>query len=110
MEDKVKAVEDKRRKQEEARREDTQKKELLSSFRTPETKIISSTSVPKKAPAGVPSLVKWRVNRDKSITGFISGSKSFSEGEQVTTSPIVSEEIKKGEVVKTGSGSKYFLV
>lgn len=65
---------------------------------------------PKRAPRGVPSLVNWRKNSDKSITGFISGSPTFSEGERVTTSPITQGEIGNGQVVKTGSGSSYFLV
>jgi hypothetical protein len=70
----------------------------------------STGSVPKKAPAGVLSLAKWKLNKDRSITGFISGSKTFAEDEEITTSPIVSEVIARGEVVKTSSGSKYFLV
>lgn len=81
------------------------------------TKITSrpSKSVPppkklKKAPSGVPSIVKWRKNFDGSITGFISGSPNFAEGEKVTTSPISGGTISSGQVVQTGSGSKYFLV
>lgn len=77
----------------------------------------SSRSVPvpaakklQKAPRGIPSLVKWRKNFDGSITGFISGSPNFSEGEKVTTSPIAGGTISSGQVVKTGSGSRYFLV
>ena len=64
---------------------------------------------PKKAPAGVPTINKWRKNRDGSITGLISGSSSFSENEKVTTSPIAQGDIASGEVVRTGSGSRYFL-
>lgn len=74
-----------------------------------------SKSVPpakklEKAPRGVPSIVSWRKNFDNSITGFISGSPNFSEGEKVTTSPITGGTISSGQVVKTGSGSRYFLV
>jgi hypothetical protein len=65
---------------------------------------------PKKAPRGVPSLVNWKKNRDGSVTGFITGSDNFEEGERITTSPIASGDIGSGEVVQTGSGSKYFLV
>ena len=65
---------------------------------------------PTKAPKGVPSMVNWRKNGDGSISGFISGSPNFPEGERITTSPIASGTVKAGEVVKTGSGSKYFLV
>ena len=69
-------------------------------------------AAPKKSsvPPGVPSLVSWRKNRDGSITGFISESTVFEEGERITTSPIARGEVKAGEVVQTGSGSKYFLV
>jgi hypothetical protein len=55
-------------------------------------------------------MVNWRKNGDGSISGFISGSPNFPEGERITTSPIASGTVKAGEVVKTGSGSKYFLV
>ena len=61
-----------------------------------------------KPPRGVPVFSNWRKNRDGSITGLISGSKSFDEGEKVTTSPIKGD-IKSKTVVETISGSKYFL-
>ena len=60
------------------------------------------------APRGVPTISSWSQNRDGSISGFISGSPSFADGESVTTSPIKGEA-SDGEVVQTGSGSKYFL-
>jgi hypothetical protein len=62
-----------------------------------------------KAPGGIPTISRWRKKLDGSITGFISGSKYFSEGERVTTSPIVKGKVEGGEVVTTGSGSRYFL-
>jgi hypothetical protein len=62
-----------------------------------------------KAPGGVPTISSWRKKFDGSVTGFISGSKNFSEGERVTTSPIVKGKVEVGEVVTTGSGSRYFL-
>ena len=65
--------------------------------------------VKKQPPRGVPSIARWRQNRDKSITGFISGSSAFSEGERVTTSPIARGSVTSGEVVFTTSGSRYFL-
>lgn len=68
------------------------------------------TPTQKRAPSGVPSLVRWRKNSDGSITGFISGSRAFADGERVTTSPIASGNAATGKVVKTGSGSSYFLV
>ena len=120
MEDKAKAAEEKRRKQEEAlnvarraadearQAAEAQRKELTQSSKLSEKKTVGSAA--SKAPAGVPSLVKWRLNNDKSVSGFISGSSSFSEGEKITTSPIISDVISSGQVVKTGSGSKYFLV
>ena len=60
------------------------------------------------APRGVPTISSWKQNRDGSISGFISGSPSFDDGESVTTSPIKGEAAA-GTVVQTGSGSKYFL-
>lgn len=72
-------------------------------------------SVPEKpgfkrsAPVGVPTLRRWRRNTDGSVTGFISGSKSFKEGEKVTTSPIAKGKVGAEEIVTTGSGSRYFL-
>lgn len=78
---------------------------------------VKSKSVPvvekrpmKTAPRGVPSISKWKENRDGSITGLISGSPNFRDGERVTTSPIVSGRIASEETVRTGSGSRYFLV
>lgn len=63
-----------------------------------------------KAPPGIPKLVKWRKNRDSTITGFITGSSNFDEGDRITTSVIVSGSIESGQVVKTSSGSGYYLV
>lgn len=80
----------------------------------PETKPTASkptrnASKPSAAPRGVPTLKNWRKNGDKSVTGNISGSPNFKENEKVTTSPIVKGDIAGGEVVTTGSGSRYFL-
>merc|ERR1712176_318502 len=61
------------------------------------------------APRGVPAIVKWRLNSDGSISGRISGSRNFRDGEQITTSPIVQGRVERGSTVKTGSGSQYFL-
>jgi len=63
----------------------------------------------KVAPRGVPTISNWRKNVDGSVTGFISGSPNFNQGERVTTSPIKTGKVGSGEVVKTGSGSRYFL-
>ena len=59
-----------------------------------------------KAPRGVPVISKWRENRDGSVSGFISGSPSFEDGDAVTTSPIVGGGLVSGSVVRTGSGSR----
>jgi hypothetical protein len=61
------------------------------------------------APRGVPTIRRWRVNRDGSVTGIIFGSSNFAEGERVTTSPIASGNLTNGSTVRTGSGSRYFL-
>lgn len=63
----------------------------------------------KSAPPGVPTVSRWKKNADGSITGIISGSKAFDDGERVTTSMIKKGTIAKNEIVITGSGSKYFL-
>jgi len=69
----------------------------------------SKSKAKKPVPRGVPKLAKWRKNRDSTITGIISGSPSYDEGDRVTTSVIVSGTTESGEVVQTGSGSKYYL-
>jgi len=76
---------------------------------TPPTRQPATRKKQPQAPRGVPTISRWRKNRDGSITGFISGSPNFSEGERITTSPIASGTPSSGEVVKTGSGSRYFL-
>lgn len=58
------------------------------------------------APRGVPTVSKWRENRDGSISGFISGSSAFDDGDAITTSEIKKGDIASGSVVQTGSGSK----
>lgn len=63
----------------------------------------------KSAPFGVPSLSRWRRNSDMSVSGLVKGSRAFEDGARVTTSPITSGTIASGEVVRTGSGSRYFL-
>mmetsp|Transcript_23756 Transcript_23756/g.41679 ORF Transcript_23756/g.41679 Transcript_23756/m.41679 type:complete len:224 (+) Transcript_23756:702-1373(+) len=61
------------------------------------------------APKGVPTVSNWKLNGDGSISGRISGSPNFRDGENVTTSQIAQGRIEVGAVVKTGSGSRYFL-
>lgn len=59
------------------------------------------------APKGVPTMTKWKQNRDGSVTGLISGSSAFTNGESITTSPITTKEPSAGSVVTTDSGSRY---
>ena len=65
-------------------------------------------SAPKKltnAPRGMAKISNWRQNRDGSVTGFISGSPSFADGERITTTPITTDAVGD-TVVTTVSGSK----
>ena len=57
------------------------------------------------APKGVPTISKWRRNRDGSISGQIFGSSGFGNGESITTSPITGDPVD-GSVVQTESGSR----
>ena len=76
----------------------------------PAKKVTPAAKAPTKgAPPGVPTMKRWKFNKDGSITGIISGSKSFKDGERVTTSMISRGRITRGEVVTTGSGSRYYL-
>jgi hypothetical protein len=40
---------------------------------------------------------------------LVQGSRNFDDGSRITTSPITTGVIVSGEVVRTGSGSRYFL-
>ena len=61
-------------------------------------------------PSGVPVINKFKQNRDGSVTGFITGSANFKEGEKVTTSKLApNQKVESGNVVVTVSGSKYFI-
>jgi hypothetical protein len=63
-----------------------------------------------KPPAGVPVITRWKRNSDGTVTGLISGAKSFKEGEKVTTSKLAAGQTPaSGKLVVTNSGSKYFL-
>ena len=75
---------------------------------SPQKKKSATTPQP---PKGVPVINKFKANRDGSVTGFITGSPNFSEGERVTTSKLAPNQIvEAGVVVTTVSGSKYFLL
>lgn len=66
---------------------------------------VSTTSSASTAPRGVPVISNWKQGRDGSITGRISGSSSFSNGDPITTSPITGKAAG-GTVVTTKSGSR----
>jgi hypothetical protein len=68
-----------------------------------------ATPVVKKAPMGVPMLRRWRKNSDSTISGLVFGSRAFDDNARITTSPITKGVLTSGEVVQTGSGSRYFL-
>ena len=59
-------------------------------------------------PKGVPVLSKWRKNSDGSISGIISGSPAYADGDAISTSPLKGEAIS-GSVVTTQSGSRYVM-
>jgi hypothetical protein len=69
-----------------------------------------TSPVVKKGPKGVPAIGRWKQNRDKSISGLITGSMAFPDGEKITTSPIAKGTVAPGEVVVTSSGTRYFLL
>jgi hypothetical protein len=69
----------------------------------------AKTGPKKKAPFGVPTIGRWRKNGDGSITGLVKGSRVFSDGDKITTSAIASGKLESGQIVRTGSGSRYFL-
>ena len=76
---------------------------------SPSLQIARSSKIPrtglKKAPKGVPTIVDWKENPDKTITGYVHGSLSFEEGQVIVTSPIVGNPAG-GSVVQTSSGSR----
>jgi hypothetical protein len=63
----------------------------------------------KRPPTETPTLTEWNMNDDGTITGVIFGSRNISDGYLITTSPIVNGRRKQFEMVKTASGSLYFL-
>jgi hypothetical protein len=70
----------------------------------------SSTKTTVSVPKGIPVISNFKQNRDGSLTGFISGSNSFKDGEKVTTSKLApGQTVTPGKVVTTISNSKYFL-
>jgi hypothetical protein len=83
-----------------------------SSFIGSASSKISTQQQTKSIPKGVPILSKWKKNskgNEITVTGKISGSPLYKDGDEVTTSSIAAGEIKSGNVVQTTSGSKYYL-
>eukprot|EP00980_Cylindrotheca_fusiformis_P013543 scaffold3450_cov114-Cylindrotheca_fusiformis.AAC.48 len=71
--------------------------------------LASKESSDKEAPSGVPTLTRWTVNDDGTITGVISGSTSIGDGDLVTTSPVIDGRKERFQAVTTATGSVYFL-
>merc|ERR1711862_905483 len=77
---------------------------------TTATTTTTTTTKTKAPPRGVPIIKGWKQNKDGSITGFISGSPNYDDGEIVTTSKLkTSGVIEGGSIVQTISGSRYYL-
>jgi len=98
------------------------KKAGFNMFGSPAPKKAAPAPVPVKnapvkrfgnaaAPAmkdNIPLIKRFVRNADGSVTGFISNSPNFRDGERITTSPVRGT-VKSGVIVKTGSGSQYRL-
>lgn len=56
-----------------------------------------------RAPPGVPTISNWEVLEDGGISGLT------ENGDYIETSPVASGPVKNGSVVRTSSGSRYFL-
>lgn len=67
-----------------------------------------ASTAQKVPPKNMPILSQWKQNPDGSVTGKVSNSPNFKTGTQITTSPVP-KGAKAGSIVKTGSGSQYFL-
>merc|ERR1711862_819963 len=77
---------------------------------TATTTTTTTTKTKAPPPRGVPIIKGWKQNKDGSITGFISGSPNYDDGEIVTTSKLkTSGVIEGGSIVQTISGSRYYL-
>lgn len=56
----------------------------------------------------IPTISNFVQNADGTVTGKVSGSSKFRNGETITTSPV-KRGAKSGEIITTASGSKYRL-
>ena len=72
-----------------------------------QAKSIAKKAAPVKND-GIPVLKNWKQEADGAITGNITNSKVFRNGQKITTSPVP-KGAKAGSVVTTSSGSKYRL-
>jgi len=79
----------------------------LTTYSSPSPSPAPPTNI--RPPTGTPTLTRWNINADGTITGLIFGSRSIGDGYLVTTSPIVKGRRKQFEMVKTATGSLYFL-
>ena len=59
--------------------------------------------------SNTPTIRKWKQNPNGSITGIISGSTEYDNGDTVTTAAIREKNLSAGKVVTTIQGSKYKL-
>ena len=74
----------------------------------PARSVESPPRIYKTAPRGVPTLTRWKLNRNQAISGLIYDSSSYDDGKRVTSAPL--EEGTKavaGAVVKSVSGSRF---
>eukprot|EP00529_Nitzschia_sp_RCC80_P016631 CAMPEP_0113484592 /NCGR_PEP_ID=MMETSP0014_2-20120614/24041_1 /TAXON_ID=2857 /ORGANISM="Nitzschia sp." /LENGTH=656 /DNA_ID=CAMNT_0000378199 /DNA_START=480 /DNA_END=2450 /DNA_ORIENTATION=+ /assembly_acc=CAM_ASM_000159 len=73
------------------------------------TKVAAKKKTAAVAKSSTPTLSNWVQNDDGSLTGKVSNSKNYRNGTKITTSPV-RKGVRKGSVVKTGSGSQYKLM
>jgi chromosome segregation ATPase len=103
-----------RRKEFQARREEaTRRRQELAKRKQSgkETIAVATSTGPGSFFGSMQSIAevkRWNQNSDGSITGYIYKSKSFEDGTRITTS-AVPKGAKRGTVVKTSGGTRYFL-
>jgi len=82
-----------------------------TSFGLSKTKFgVQANALPRQDNA-IPTIKNWEQEADGSITGYITNSPNFREGQTITTSPIKGSGIARaGSIATTISGSKYRLM
>ena len=95
---------------EQQRAQDSKRKEVEANFfgRGDKEVATANNDIASGPPTGVPVLSMWRKNSDGSISGLISGSPAYADGDAISTSPLKGEAIS-GSVVTTQSGSRYVM-